>query len=85
MTKKEMITKMQLLEAAAWLALRKATSTRGEDDWFTNRLRSEWCAVSRVMDEVGVAKDQRLPDNQEGLAISLRELAAKREAEAVAE
>jgi hypothetical protein len=64
MTKKEMITKMQLIEAAAWLAYRQAVKEWGNGHSIANRRRSEWCAVSALVEEVGVKPDQWLPDNQ---------------------
>jgi len=85
MTKKEMITKLQLREAATWLAFRNAKLSRGDDDWFTNRLRSEWCAVNRTLEEVGVKADHQLPQNLEALELCMqqsRERRARAEADA---
>jgi hypothetical protein len=64
MTKKEMITKMQLVEAATWLAYRQAVKEWGQDHVITNRHRSEWCAVSTLLQQLGVKADQWLPDNR---------------------
>ena len=82
MTKNQMIEKMQLLEAAAWLHFREAHEAWGSGDSITNKRRAAWCAVSGVLDEVGVAANQQLPDNLAALSICIREAAAKREAEA---
>ncbi len=82
MTKNQMIEKMQLLEAAAWLKFRTAHASMGQDHSITNRYRAAWCAVSSVLDEVGVAANQQLPDNLAALSICLREAEAKRTAEA---
>jgi hypothetical protein len=64
MTKKEMIEKMQLVEAAAWLKFRTAHASMGQDHSITNRFRSEWCAIASVLQQVGVKADQWLPDNR---------------------
>ena len=80
MTKKEMITKLQLREAATWLAFRNAKLSRGDDDWFTNRLRSEWCAVNRTLEEVGVPADHQLLDNQAASELCMQESRAQRAA-----
>jgi hypothetical protein len=84
MTKKEMITKMQLLEAAAWLRFQETKTLRGSEDPITNRRRAAWCAVKDVMEEVGVTANPQLPDNLAALTICFNRAAAKREAEAVA-
>lgn len=80
MTKKEMITKLQLREAATWLAFRNAKASRGDDDWFTNKLRSEWCAVNRTLEEVGVPADHQLPQNLEALELCMQESRERRAA-----
>ena len=82
MTKKEMITKMHLREAAAWLAYRQAVKEWGDGDSITNRRRSEWCAVSGLLEAVGVEADQKLPDNQAALRLSIAEVRARQEAAA---
>ena len=84
MTKKEMITKMQLIEAAAWLRFQETETLWGSEDPITNRRRAAWCALSSVMDELGVTANQQLPDNLAALTICVNRAAAKLEAEAVA-
>jgi len=64
MTKKEMITKMQLIEAAAWLKFRTSHASWGQDHVITNRHRSEWSATASVLQQLGVKADQWLPDNR---------------------
>ena len=82
MTKKEMITKMQLREAAAWLAFRQAVKEWGDQDSITKRRCAEWCALSGLLEDVGVAADQQLADNQAALAICIAEARARQQAAA---
>ena len=84
MTKNQMITKMQQMEAAAWLRFQETTTLWGSEDPITNRRRAAWCAVKEVMEEVGVAGDQQLPDNLAALSICFSRAAAKQQAEAEA-
>lgn len=84
MTKKEMIAKMQLLEAAAWLRFQETETLWGSEDPITNRRRAAWCAVKDILEEVGVTANQQLPDNLAALTICFNRAAAKLEAEAVA-
>jgi len=72
MTKKQMIEKMQLLEAAAWLRFQETKTLWGSEDPITNRRRAAWCAVKDMMEEVGVPGDQQLPDNLAALSICFR-------------
>ena len=78
MTKKLMIEKMQLKEAALWLAFREAVVDMGEDTAYTRRRRSEWHSISILMDELKVPTDVTLPDNQKALEICLTQLRDKR-------
>ena len=82
MTKKEMIAKMQLREAAAWLAFRQAVKEWGDQDSITKRRCAEWCALSALLEEVEVAVDHLLPDNQAAIAICIAEARARQEAAA---
>ena len=77
MTKKLMIETMQLKEAALWLAFREAVVDMGEDSVCTNRRRSEWCAVSALMDELGILTNHLLPDNQKAMEICLKQAREK--------
>ena len=72
MTKKVMIEKMQLKEAALWLAFREASVTMGEDTAYVRRKRSEWCAVSSLMEELEIEADYKLPDNQKAFEIMVQ-------------
>ena len=78
MTKKLMIEKMQLKEAALWLAFREAVVDMGEDTAYTRRRRSEWCAVNTMMEELEIPTNHLLPDNQKALEICLTQLRDKR-------
>ena len=80
MTKKEMIAKMQLQEAAAWLAFRQAHSEWGSADSITNRRRAEWCAISGMLEVVGIEADQKLPDNQAALELLIAKARARHDA-----
>ncbi len=72
MTKKVMIEKMQLKEAALWLAFREAGVTMGEDTAYVRRRRSEWCAISTLMEELEIPTNHLLPDNQKALEIMMQ-------------
>ena len=72
MTKKLMIEKMQLKEAALWLAFRESYVEFGDDYRITNRKRSEWCAISSLLEEVGIEADHTLPDNQKAFGIIMQ-------------
>lgn len=85
MTKNQMITQMQQMEAAAWLRFQETKAVWGIDDPITNRRRAAWFVVKDVMDEVGVTANHQLPDNLAALSICYIRPAAERQAEAVAE
>ena len=72
MTKKEMIKTMQLKEAALWLAFRESYFEFGQDHQITNRKRSEWCAISSLLGEVGIEEDYKLPDNQKAFELMMQ-------------
>lgn len=78
MTKKAMIEKMQLKEAALWLAFREASVSMGEDTAYTHRKRSEWCAINRLMEELEIKSNHLLPDNEKALEICLKQARDKR-------
>jgi hypothetical protein len=72
MTKKAMIEKMQLKEAALWLAFREASVSMGEDTAYVRRRRSEWCAINTLMEELGIPTNHLLPDNQKAFEIMMQ-------------
>jgi hypothetical protein len=63
LTKAEMITKMQLTEAAMFLELKKAEQDHGRDSRWTAMLRSQWNTVNQLMGNLGIQTDFQLPDN----------------------
>jgi len=73
MTKKAMIEKMQLKEAALWLAFREASVDMGEDTTYTRRKRSEWFDVRTMMEELEISSNHQLPDNEKALEICLKQ------------
>ena len=81
MTKKAMIQAIQQREAAMFLELKEAEREYGSESLVTRQLRSQWCAVNRLMESVGIPTDFRLPDNVKALTI-IQERVAKHRAQA---
>jgi len=80
MTKKQMIEKMQLLEAAAWLRFQETKTLWGSEEPITNKRRAAWCAVNHLMEELDVPRDHQLPDNRAALVLCFKADQADREA-----
>ena len=72
MTKKLMVEKMQLKEAALWLAFRESYFEFGDDNQITNRKRSEWCTISSMLGELKIEADHKLPDNQKAFELMVQ-------------
>ena len=80
LTKSEMISKIQLTEAAMFLELKKAEREYGSDDRLTNMIRSQWSAVNSMMKSLGIPEDNTLPDNQAATAIIIERIEAQQKA-----
>jgi len=80
LTKAEMISKIQLQEAALFLELKKSEREYGSDDRLTSMIRTQWSAVNSVMKSLGIPEDNALPDNQEATAIIIERIARQQEA-----
>ena len=72
MTKKLMVEKMQLKEAALWLAFRESYFEFGDDNQITNRKRSEWCTISSLLGELKIITDHTLLDNQKAFELIMQ-------------
>ena len=69
LTKAQMIASIQQQEAAMFLELKEAERDYGSASSLTSQLRSQWAAVNRLMESIGVPQDFRLPDNVKAVAI----------------
>jgi hypothetical protein len=54
MTKKAMIEKMQMIEAASWLKFKELEVLFGKGHSVPNRQRSEWIAQCNMLEQLGV-------------------------------
>jgi len=72
MTKKQMITAIQLQEAQAWLKLKELEAEYGSRDALTKSARSRFSAVYRLMRSLSIDSDYYLPEQ-----IRARELAIR--------
>ena len=69
LTKAEMVSKMQLTEAAMFLDLKKAERDHGSDSNWTSLLRTQWNTVNQLMGNLCIQADFQLPDNEEATTI----------------
>jgi hypothetical protein len=69
MKKAEMIKKIQLFEAKAFLRLKSNEQLFGGDDVFTSKSRSAWVEIENLMTELEIKSDLKLPEHQEALEI----------------
>ena len=74
LTKAEMISKIQLTEAAMFLELKKTEREYGTEDRLTGMIRTQWSAVNSVMKSLGIPEDNALPDNREATAIIIERI-----------
>jgi len=81
LTKAQMIANIQQREAAMFLELKEAERDYGSASSLTSQLRSQWAAVNRLMESIGIPQDFRLPDNVKAVAI-IQERVARHEAQA---
>ena len=71
MTKAEMIKTLQLKEAKLFLELNEAELLFDKDSYYFKSIRTNFCIVSNILDELGVKADFNLPDNQKATNILL--------------
>ena len=64
MTKKEMITEIQLQEARAFLRLKEIEAEYGAHDPLTKTARTSFNAVYQLMESLGIRSDFNLPETQ---------------------
>jgi len=64
MTKKEMITAIQLQEAQAFLKLKEIEAEYGAHDPITKTARTSFNAVYQLMESLGIRSDLNLPESQ---------------------
>ena len=64
MTKREMITAIQLQEAQAFLKLKEIEAEYGAHDPLTKTARTSFNAVYQLMESLGIRSDLNLPESQ---------------------
>jgi hypothetical protein len=64
MTKKQMITAIQLQEAQAFLRLKEIEAEYGAHDPITKTARTTFSAVYGLMESLGIRSDFNLPETQ---------------------
>ena len=64
MTKKQMITAIQLQEAQAFLRLKEIEAEYGAHDPLTKTARTSFNAVYQLMESLGIKTDFNLPETQ---------------------
>jgi hypothetical protein len=69
MTKKDLITETQKMEAKFWLELKQAEFKYGAKDPITNSLRARWVVMDQLFDVLGLSSDPTLPDNKDATAL----------------
>ena len=67
MTKKEMITAIQLQEAQAFLNLKELEAEYGAHDPLTKTARTTFSAVYGLMESLGIRSDFNLPETQRAI------------------
>ena len=67
MTKREMITAIQLQEAQAFLKLKELEAEYGPHDPLTKTARSKFTAVYELMESLGIRSDFNLPESQRAI------------------
>ena len=76
LTKSEMITTIQKLEAALWLALKETEDCFGADNDNTIVARARWSAIHDMMKAIGIHSDVSLSDNLAATEIIIRRIRA---------
>jgi hypothetical protein len=67
MTKKQMITAIQLQEAQAFLKLKEIEAEYGAHDPLTKTARTTFSAVYGLMESLGIRSDFKLPETQRAI------------------
>ena len=80
LTKQQMVSTLQRMEAAAFLELKRAERDYGTDASFTTLCRTSWAGINATLTALGIQQDFSLPDNQEATAIVCERIAKQREA-----
>lgn len=81
LTKSQMVSTMQSMEAAAFLELKKAERDYGTDASLTTMCRTRWAGINAALEALCIPQDFSLPDNVEALSI-IDERIAKQRAQA---
>jgi hypothetical protein len=69
LTKQQMVSTMQSLEAAAFLELKRSERDYGTDASFTSMCRTRWAGINAALEALCIPQDFNLPDNVEAVAI----------------
>lgn len=69
LTKSQMVSKLQSMEAASFLELKKAERDYGSKSNFTSMCRTRWAGINATLETLGIPQDFNSPDNLEALAI----------------
>ena len=69
LTKSQMVSTMQSMEAAAFLELKKAERDYGTDASLTSMCRTRWAGINAALEALLIPQDFNLPDNVEALSI----------------
>ena len=69
LTKSQMVSTMQSMEAAAFLELKKAERDFGSNASFTTMCRTRWAGINATLEALCIPQDFLLPDNVEALTI----------------
>ena len=80
LTKQQMVSTMQSMEAAAFLELKKAERDYGTDASFTTMCRTRWAGINAALEALCIPQDFNLPDNVEALTIIEERIAKQQEA-----
>ena len=78
LTKSQMVSTMQSMEAAAFLELKKAERDYGTDASFTAMCRTRWAGINATLEALLIPQDFSLPDNVEAVAIINERIAKQR-------
>ena len=69
LTKSQMVSTMQSLEAAAFIELKRSERDYGTNASFTSMCRTRWAGINAALEALLIPQDFNLPDNVEAVAI----------------
>ena len=69
LTKSQLVSTMQSMEAAAFLELKKAERDYGTDASLTSMCRTRWAGINATLEALCIPQDFNLADNVEALSI----------------